>query len=523
MKIHNSEQFSFYKAVITLLCLVTAFATNAIAQEQNDTEYDDLFSDMDQSSDSIIESDIMTFSAMHCYTMPVLTGKNEYGYQPLHISPVTHKLQLKIDDKNITALTGVQIHNPADSDALTDAELAYDQMYIRYRMSGLNITAGNIIYSWGSADSLNPTDRLNPRDERNPYDMKKVPLTSLMVSLFTSDSFSLDFILIPGKPDNLRGGSSESSSFTEESTPSEPISGTEFSIDKGGHHLEDTRFAVRSRSQLSFGDITFSYILDTDSCYTADTQLDQFSTIAQTETDPQAAEIRYMGISGIKLSRPTVHRAGFDLRLPAGGFMVWSESCLSIPHKPDEENYSKRKSEFETTIGLDKTYGRENRGYFNIQYNLRYIPNHDYRYYDDYKNGMPDYSRVNDKDYMNKYYSRTVYREISGQYSVQRHTVMFYNRWELLLNRIKIKTGVGYQFSHGLAKESGMGIGAAIGELKTLFTLQDALLLEGGIHQCLPLEYSRDSGNFHKDRESELYPLYEANYIYFMLSWKWSR
>lgn len=514
LKIHFQAMYGVLCMLLMLVCVMSVCAA-----ESDEGEYSELFDTMD--SPKQISGRTVTLGGTHATIAPFMTLDREYAYDENGIAPAEHAFDVTLRDSNVSVYAEGRVSNYAGKDGKARHTAEIGEAYLRYTNRRFTLQAGNSIYAWGSADGLNPTDTINPQDERNPYDPRKLPLTSCMLQYAPVDDVIFESILIPHKQRNIRN-TNEAASLPEEMFSGEIVYNADnnpagynhekdVQYETTGDSLSRTRYAMRMRYAGSACDVAVSYMYDTDPCFTP-----RIDLVAENGTGNRI----YM-VDSVRLTREAVHRLGVDYKDTLGPYTLWTEACASIPYNHHLPAYRRRKSAYESTFGIDRSYGSEQRGYINLQCNVKYIPAYDDSCYADYNDGEPDPESMVDESYMREYYYRSVSRDVFGQYSVWRTTVMMHNEWEWIVNTFTLETDIGYMIPAGYTSQNSRPCGGLIFGLTGTYTLQDALQLEAGAHQTLPLAYDQDRKRIQIDHTSELQRMYQSNYVYARLTYMW--
>jgi len=73
----------------------------------------------------------------------------------------------------------------------------FREAYVEWRDGGWQVRAGMQVFSWGTAEGLNPTDNLNPRDYLDLVANEKIPVGSLAATYYLSDFTWLEGVVVP--------------------------------------------------------------------------------------------------------------------------------------------------------------------------------------------------------------------------------------------------------------------------------------------------------------------------------------
>lgn len=514
--------------ILALLYLSALVSPQAFAQQSDEVpgDIDALFSAMNppQAAGAAAPGGV-SLSGEHKSVLPVYTKSRRFGYGESAMAPLLHRFGAEASYENIKAAVTADVtqrYNCRDSTAYT--ELSLGEAYITYHRQSFLVSAGNLVFNWGSADGVNPTDWINPRDERNPFEAAKLPVCALAATLYAADEVSLECVLVPFKQRNIR--SQNESEMIPDEMFAYAITG--YDMAAGSLEYSHNRQITYERANLSPGsgaaalraryfspaiDTSLSLGYDRDPFFTPDIALVR-------QSDASGGGSGYM-VEKISLRRPGIWRGGFDLKAAAGRYTMWSESALSFGDNFGTFSCEKRTGEFASTAGIDRSFGPEECCYINFQYNLRYIPGYDSGFYRDYRGGKPDISRSGDEKYMSRYYYRALVQNLANQYSEYLHTAVIHHEWKIIENRLSLESDLGWQLPLGYSRNGARRIGTLISGVHLAFVPGNALQIKAGINQCLPLKYVSGKEKLLIDRASELSGSYEKSYIYLSADYRW--
>lgn len=519
---------SFCFRLIAFALFVFCFGYAALAQQNEDEDYDSLFKRMNEGTQvSRGSTSDMQLWAEHRFMLPMYSEDCEFAYRSSGIAPLEHRCGTEASIAAIKAFAEVSFaHSLEMQSDHAYTEVSLDEAYISYGRNTFLLSCGNQIFTWGVADSFNPTDWINPRDERNPFECGKMPVASMRVSLFVSDTLAFDCVFVPHKQRNRRFPD-ESDSVPEEMF-SYVVSGfdtdagtleyshyRQITYEKDRPDIRSSAAALRVRCLSSDFDTSFSFGYDRDQYFTPDLSLVR-------QSDMSGAQSGYM-IETMTLKRSGLFRFGAEGKMIIDRFGLWSENCFTFNERFDGGSYRRRGSEFVSTEGVDTSYGSGDRGYANLQYNLRFIPDFDSSFYDDYRDGLPDSSMSGDAAYMERYYYRALVQSMGNRHSRYLHTLLAHNEYKIIENRLVIEADAGYQLPVEYNRDNSSRIGVIISGLKMTFTPEDALRLHFGAHHALPLRYCSNNHRLKIDRESEMSESYEKSYVYAGVDYRWRK
>lgn len=517
------NKFLFVCAVCAMLPL-SVFSQD-IDSEQND--YDSLFDQMTSPGDTDAQSEKrIRVSAQHESALPLYTKDMKYAYADSSLSVLSHRFVTDAVFDNVSARASIDAAQRFDGGQNRDfAEYSIYEAYLDYRCEGFTFRGGRQIFHWGSADTINPTDWINPRDTRNPYDVRKIPAAALSLYLYPSGSVIIEALYLPVKA-RSRPRISENESVPEEMF-AYMVSGYDmnqqqlnYSHWKRVYYENDSMSpgagagALRLRYVSPRFDSALSFGYDRDPFYTP-----ELTMVMQSAEE--AGQSAYM-VEKMKLRRLKLYRAGFDFKTVLERYTLWFETCASFYSEDPGASYMRRGGEIVSTAGVDTPYGNENRGYVNLQYNLRYLPGFDASFYRDYTDGRPDMSRTSDKDYMERYYYRALVQNMGNYHSRYLHTVVLHNEYKLIENLLSVKTDTGFQLPVSYSAENAVRIGTVFGSLCVRFSPRDSLIFSAGVHQAFPLKKPGGSDSLHIDHQAEMIEAYECAYIFAAAEYGWN-
>ncbi len=297
------------------------------------------------------------------------------------------------------AATLVQL---SDRDRIDPFSVQVDQAYVAVRgvpFEWLDLKAGRMTQTWGSADMFNPTDNLNPRDFFDPMDYtRKVPNQMIEVDLYPSKRVTLQAVWIPlFKPSQLPPSAQQGFAIGKDargclsSVPAPPLgredaqrlADTFASVDPCAldfadpqvrtvlpdNGLRDSQLGARARFQLGELDLGLSYYYGRFTfpvAYTAVANANVSTTSPGTIDVAYVAEIMYprMQVAGLDFSysAPWFFDVGvvgelavifpeevtFGMRAYQGSAKVLELSSVNVPSTPFVK----------ATFGLDYTFTR---------------------------------------------------------------------------------------------------------------------------------------------------------------------
>jgi len=306
------------------------------------------------------------------------------------------------------------------------------ESYLSYSMNKANLTVGNKIYSWGTADTINPTDNLNPLNYRNSVEPDKESLFALELNLFPADFIHNQILFIPYKGEST--WSTDPVILLGESLNQELGFTPSITKNRIEEEPQSYVFGIRNAFFLKNLDFSLSYIYDYDQFFTP-----EFSLILTDISDslglPPGSVTSYVPQT-VQLERRRIHKMGLDLRSNIGILGLWGELCLSLSSIDDLNGYKRRNPDISWVVGTDFHYGPEDRFYLNMQYLGTYQLEHDHSFYDDYPGGEPDSSSLNEKTYMEEFYYRESVNQLANISEEILHGLSLKMEWPLVNNTI---------------------------------------------------------------------------------------
>jgi hypothetical protein len=235
-------------------------------------------------------------------------------------------------------------------------------------------------FTWGLADSLNPTDNINPRDLTTQFTSNftvenKMPVLSASVDFYPIDQLSLEAIYVPfyqktKLPDmNL---DSRISSYKANGYTGIYYKDTDF-------NFKDFTLGGKVNVFLTMIDFSFSYLYDVDPYYTPVITLENNNVIASGFTIGDIYRIK-----SIDLVHKRLHRFGTDFKVNINRFGFWGELCYTMSEDYLLNSYDIRNHSLSWTTGFDFTYGPNDDFRLDFQYAGTFIPGYDANFSKDY-------------------------------------------------------------------------------------------------------------------------------------------
>lgn len=288
----------------------------------------------------------LSLSATHDAQIAAPVGAESWatGFSGAMKQPqIENDVQLEADQGPVKAVFSTEIVNSA-----TGTTVQFQENYVAWSPDNFRLAVGYQIFAWGTADGANPTDNLNPRDYTSVSGQKirKLPVLAGAATWYPTETVSVEAVFVP---------ETGTSKF-----PSDPVAGL---VAQGltasaqgpdgspGQAVAGGRVNYRS----SAFDASISYLYD----------LDAYDT-------PEVASN-----FDVTLVRKRVHRLGADFKTTLGGLGFWAEGCYTLTGNTDSGNWTERLSQWQHTVGMDFSFGPEDAGYADIQYNATWVPGYD--------------------------------------------------------------------------------------------------------------------------------------------------
>ena len=397
-----------------------------------------------------------------------ITGKDEFYYHfPLYNSqsycyPVTAPkfvdwIGFQLKSKKIKVVSNWQIRTflyPADKPE-TQVKILPRENYLKYIGEKINLTFGYQKFVWGMADKINPTDNINPKDYRlTGFDVQKTPVFAFTFDYYPNEKWKLQAVGVPYKQadaifwnygDFIPGKFFQKYTFSDIdfNTQQPEIQFIEqdknIAIQNPDFSTKSTVFGCKINHFSSKIDFAVSYLNDFDNFYTPEITLERYNPgispqlenkINQTLPAQDAQmliaylnSIQSIRIKQMQLHRKRIQRFGFSAKTILGKYGIWTEAAYSQTLKKNKTDYKNRSSDLSFVVGMDFNFGANDQHYFNLQYIEKWIPHFDKDFYSDYKDGLPNTTKQNDWDYMEKYYYRAVTQALGLQNAEYLHAI----------------------------------------------------------------------------------------------------
>lgn len=430
-------------------------------------EYDDLFDSVEEveaiSENS--EKSPITFSGEHKVEIaqPIATNDtlyNSFMKSPKSINTFTLEYKKDIVTSKFSVKTVVQV------DDNTEMKCIPEENYISLNFDKVKLTTGFQIFSWGTADAINPTDNINSRDYTVSTSGEKLSLFSLRTEYYPTTNMAIDALWAPRKSGDIAPTYSDISSSSFD---------FEYTLKNQDLSYSSSIAGVRSKFFLGNREFSLSYLYDYDKVYTPTLKSDVVLNLATQQISKISVEIE----------RERVHRVGADFKTTASIFGIWAEGVYNIRGNK-KDDYSKYRDNVEATIGFDFNYGSTDQNYANIQIFGSHIIEYDSERFDEYTNNQPAITpeiggaiMQGDNSYMNNYFYRQALPLISMQNEESYLGFAINNDFDFPSLNLKQSTQLSYINPMGY-DENIERLGELIGGLSFKYTPQDALTITLG-------------------------------------------
>lgn len=230
--------------------------------------------------------------------------------------------------------------------ATNTAEVGFGEAYTVFYLAAADVTVGNQIVNWGTADGLNPTSVINPLIPRSLVEenVRWSPVPALRVTYFAGTAFDVTAVVV------LAGSGMDTDFLSEsingsaaETLPDYPTAGR-----------ENFEYAINAATRLGRFDVNANYFYgfdDTPAIVVA-MDIDPVTMLA----DPDSAELR--------AEYRREHRVGLSAAGELLTLGVWAEGAYVVPEDPvfpDSNDaavlaLSTDENRFEAVVGVDYTF-----------------------------------------------------------------------------------------------------------------------------------------------------------------------
>lgn len=217
------------------------------------------------------------------------------------------------------------------------------ETYAKLFLGDFDLSAGNQIVAWGSADGFNPVDVINPRDLSFPFASKKLPVP-LLRAVYNAPSIKIDAVVIPAfrasKPPDVRYLQ------TFQSPPGVTITEQETPIDnRPAVTLKNVQYGARAAFDLFDGaDVNLTYFGGYRKEPTVFTKLTPARQPGQFTVQPV-------------LNYDWIHLVGVDFSASVAGTVIRGEAAYTFTEDPDGSDPAVGNPSFEAVLGTEYTFG----------------------------------------------------------------------------------------------------------------------------------------------------------------------
>ena len=541
--------------VLSIGCLSFINAQTDSARTDSDSEWDDAVSEF--SEDFSFQSDFkVTFYGDHFFQYHYPLDADNRNFNTLITAPkMFNRLGVEITDNNIELVSEWEFRGFPDKTGNWEAisNIRMQDNYIAWDHDNFNLGFGFQKYAWGVADGTNPTDNLNPENYEMGYEIEDIPVLSVSADYYPKRWWAVKGVYIPFEQSDkyffdFRDEIPRSlfqkfyiSGFnfnTLKPEISPRLAEKQVNFRQLKFSPESGIFGIKNNFYFSGIDISFSYIYDIDPFYTPDFDLEEYTVevpddviASLNETLPGAEAERVTDklrgntayrIETMDLKRRRVHRLGFDMKTIVDKYGIWLEACYSITEDHNNTSYRVRNHDVEWVTGFDFSYGPHDKYYLNLQYTGKWIPDYYNTFYTDYTNGMPDFNRLADKQYMREYFYRATVQPLGMQTERFRHGVMTQLEWSLFDGKITPALDGYYTFPVDYDTEEKKRYGNLLLMPEIDYAPGNALHVFFGAN--LAYSWYKPKGNDtikDNDRSNFTGYLNPYNNIYFRISYQW--
>jgi len=405
---------------------------------------------------------------------------------------------------------------------------------IKWSAWKFNFGAGFQFYTWGCADMINPTDNLNPHDYTKGLESEKLSLLSFYTGFFPFKFMSIEAVYVPFEQGDIFpvnwANEIPKEFFYEQSLDLTVLPSLKFDMikmnkDSQSNNLrfDPSSFVLGGKINFntSIADFSFSYIYDIDPYYTPFIKVKRYLIGNTPDPGPPIPALYAVKVNSVELIRKRLHRFGADFKTTVDRFGLWVELCYTMTEDYLMELDSIRNHNLSFVSGFDFNYGPNSDFYCNFQAFGEYNPVFDKYFYKDYEDGMPDAEKVNDKDYMKRYYYRAITNEIGTVRSCITLGLSLNLKWPLFDSQFTPSISAAYSAPICYDWEHDARYGSLF--LNPEFDIMpiDSFHIKIGAHlyfawhklegESIDIDYNDELGSFN----------YHNN-IYFMVNYKWA-
>jgi len=227
-----------------------------------------------------------------------------------------------------------------DYDAIAnEGDINLDEAFASVYLKDIDITVGNQVISWGTADGFNPTSTINPVTlSLTDSLLKGKPILSAQATYY-GDNFDLTAVLVPGF---VPLETSDLAPLVQNKALLDYFE--KLDIPSPENTLENMEFAVRLGTNLSGYDLYASYFYGWEDLPALMTKVNIDPTTMMPDWSTLAVEGRYRRTNVIGLATAGV----------LGDFGVWAEGAYFIPGKLDLA--ASNPLEIRQSLSIDEPY-----------------------------------------------------------------------------------------------------------------------------------------------------------------------
>lgn len=446
---------------------------------------------------------------------------------------------------------------------------------IYYSPWKFKIGLGLQYYSWGLADEINPSDNVNPRDYSAGPSAEKIPLLSASISFYPIDWFSIDGLYAPFEQsnqypkdavkaipsslfrtkENKTGYSDQEllnlmTAHVTDSVSPGTIDGNEKAIwkvylselnadsNKNAHiewaDYDPKNFLAGGRVNFftPYCDLSLSYLYDVDPFYTPEIEITKedlgqlyFAKSLQSgnpDTKYLTSDYHIYLADEISLERRRIHQFGFNFKTTVSKFGIWLEANYSLTDDYMMDSYKIRNHKLAWTLGTDFNFGPQDKFYMNVQYAGTWVPKFDDTFYTDYRDGKPDKSKMDDKDYVEEYMYRALTQKLGSQYAGLMQGLTAKLKFPLLNDILTPSVTLAYMLPLIYDYNYEVKYGSAIIKPELDIMPFDSFHILIGAELCYAWHKLFEKNYVEIDRDTDQIGIYnEDNHIYIAFKYKW--
>ena len=481
-------------------------------------EYDNLFSDIDESASSdknATEATVskssepeknISFSGEHTLRVAVPMVEEYRKFEGLYRSPWSQNSLTLSGEKGIVSFDAGLDMNIFEKDSKVNFELLPKEIVAKISPDKFRFALGYQIYSWGSADGINPTDNINSIDYRYDVGGVKIPIFGADITWYPTEKMNLQAVVVPieGKdvfPDEIvtmipaelfSSPYFSSVGLTAEGnlnpTVATKVYGGSASISMPDKILSNSLMGGKYSVYLGAIDFSFSYLYDFEKLYSPTFTLVERSFVQdETEFNPMIPDnVKYMlaqkkvwGVENLTLKKQRVHRIGVDFRTNIQSVGLWGEFGYSL-YGQENLLYDIDRSFLSGVVGFDVSFGESQEHYLNFQVVGNYIPDYDKERFNDYPNTLPNSDSLASRTYMEQYYARSLSYDLNFQ--TEQATIGFVTKLDLDFAggylKPAVQLGYFYPFEYDPTIER---FGDLTGKVNLLYRVTDSFKLDAGV------------------------------------------